>query len=60
MKYQIEISEKEHKIVIANTNADLTELIAEFYRAISKIYRTINAEFLIEQSTESIKKAYER
>jgi len=59
LKYRIEIQEQEHKIVIENTNARLPELLNEFYRAIAKIFRTINPEFIEKTTIESIKKAYQ-
>jgi len=60
VKYRIEIQEREHKVTIENTNADLPELLNEFFRAIAKIYRTVNPDSIQDIATESIRKAYQR
>ena len=58
MKYKIEIQEKDHKIVVENSNADLPDFLRELFRAIRKTHRQTDRDWFVTATTNSITEAF--
>jgi hypothetical protein len=58
LEYRIEFKVGKSKVKIEDSDAELPEMVQEFYRALRKICPNVNAEYLKKLSAEAIDNVY--